>query len=66
MDESRASPPVAHQEQARKHLSSDNKIFTIENQYNHQNNKIYAQMSLGVKENVLSVQEGHHLSYVML
>jgi len=66
MDKSRPSPPVAHRERARKHLFSDDKIFTIENQYNHQNNKIYAQMSLGVKENILSVQEGPHPSYVML
>jgi len=47
-------------------LFSNDKIFAIENQYNHQNNKIYAQMSLGVKENVPSVQGGRLPSYVML
>jgi hypothetical protein len=47
-------------------LFTDKKIFTIKGQYNHQNNKIYAQTSREVKENVLKVQGGHHLSYVMV
>ena len=42
------------------------KIFTIEEQYNHQNNKVYAQTSHEVKENVLRVQGGHHPSYIMV
>jgi len=42
------------------------KIFTIKEQYNHQNNKIYAQMSHEVKENVPRVQGGHHPSYIMV
>jgi hypothetical protein len=36
----------------KKILFTDEKIFTIKEQYNHQNNKIYAQTSLEVKENV--------------
>lgn len=35
-------------------------------QYNHQNNKVYAQTSHEVKENVLRVQGGHHPFYVMV
>ena len=49
------------------HSESGNKnIFTIEEQYNHQNNKIYAQTSREVKEDVLRVHGGHHPSYVMV
>jgi hypothetical protein len=33
-------------------LFSEEKIFTVEEQYNHQNNNFCAQMSLEVKENV--------------
>ena len=33
-------------------LFKDEKIFTIEDQYNNQNNKIYAQTSCEVKKNV--------------
>ena len=43
----------------------DEKICTIGEQYNHQNQKIYAQMSCEVKENLLRVQGGHHPSYIM-
>ena len=46
-------------------LFPDEKIFTIEKQYNHQN-RIYAQTSHVVKENVLRVQGGHHPSYVIV
>ena len=46
-------------------LFMDEKISTIEEQYNHQN-KIYAQTSHEVKENVPRVQGGHHPSYVMV
>jgi hypothetical protein len=41
-------------------LFTDKKIFTIDEQYNHQNSKIYAQTSREVKENVSRVQGGHH------
>ena len=43
----------------------DEKIFT-EEQYNHQKNKIYAQMSHEVKNNVPRVQRGHHPFCVMV
>jgi hypothetical protein len=43
-------------------LFTDEKIFTIEEQYNNQNNKIYAQTSL----EVLSEGAGHHPSYVIV
>ena len=42
------------------------KIFTIEEQYNRQNNKIYAQTSREAKEKVPSVQRGHHPCYFMV
>jgi len=41
----------------------DEKIFTIEEQYNNQNNKTYAQTSLEVRSEVAG---GHHPSYVMV
>jgi hypothetical protein len=44
----------------------DEKIFTIEEQYNHQNNKIYTQISREVKENFQRVQGGHHPTYLMV
>jgi len=43
----------------------DEKIFTIEEQDNRQNDKMYAQTSCEAKENVPRVQRGHHPSYVM-
>ena len=55
-----------HAENGNKNIFTDEKIFTIEEQYNDQNNKIYAQTSHEVKENVLRVQGGHHPSYVMV
>jgi len=42
MAKSRASPSVACLERARNILFMDEKIFTIEEQYNNQNNKFYA------------------------
>jgi len=42
-------------------LFTDKKIFTIEKQYNQQN-KIYAERSCEVKENVLRTKGGHHPS----
>ena len=45
-------------------LFKDEKIFTIEEQYNNQNNKIYAQTSCEVKKNIPRVQGGHLPSYV--
>jgi nitrogen fixation/metabolism regulation signal transduction histidine kinase len=47
-------------------LFTDEKLFTIEEQYNHQNNKIYAQTSREVKESDLRVQRGHHAFYIMV
>jgi hypothetical protein len=47
-------------------LSTDKKIFTIEEQYNHQNDKIYAQMSREAEEEVPRVQRSHHPSYIMV
>jgi hypothetical protein len=55
-----------HAENGNKNIFTDEKIFSIEEQYNHQNNKIYAQMSRKVKENIPRVQGGHHPSYVMV
>jgi hypothetical protein len=47
-------------------LFMDEKIFTIEEQYNHQNDKIYAHTSREAKEKVPKVQREHHPSYVMV
>jgi hypothetical protein len=47
-------------------LFTDENIFTIEEQYNCRNNKIYAQTSCEVKENNLRVQIGHHPFYIMV
>jgi len=47
-------------------LFRDEKILTIEEQYNFQNYKIYAQMSREAKEKVPRVQRGHHPPYVMV
>jgi len=47
-------------------LFTDEKIFGIEEQYNHQNNKIYAQTSHEVNENVLRVKGGNHPSCVVV
>jgi len=47
-------------------LFTDEKIFTIEQQYNRLNDKICAQTSLAAKEKVPRVQRGHHPSYVMV
>jgi len=56
-----------HAENAHKNiLFTDENIFTIEEQYNCQNNKIYAQTSPVVKENVPRFQGGHHPPYVMV
>jgi hypothetical protein len=43
-------------------LFRDEKIFTIEEQYNNQYNKIYAQKSLEVRSEGAG---GHHPSYIM-
>jgi hypothetical protein len=47
-------------------LFTDEKIFTSEEQYNHQNDMIYAQTPRKAKEKVPRVQRGHHPSYVMV
>ena len=47
-------------------LFTDKKILAIKEQYNHQNNKIYAQTFHEVKENVLRVEGGHHPPYIMV
>ena len=44
-------------------LFMDEKIFTIEEQYNNQNNKIYVKRPLRC---ILRVQGCHHPSYVMV
>jgi hypothetical protein len=62
-DKSKASPPVARRKRARKHPVTDEKIFTIGEQYNNQYNKIYAQRSLEVCSEGAG---GHHSSYVMV
>jgi len=49
MDKSKTSLPVARRERARKILFTEEKMFTIEQQYGNQNNKIYAQTSLEVR-----------------
>jgi len=43
-------------------LFKDKKIFTNEEQYNRQNDKIYAQTSREAKEKVPRMQRGHHTS----
>ena len=48
-DKSTASLPMARRERARKILLTEEKIFIIQEQYNNQNNKIYAQTSLEVR-----------------
>jgi hypothetical protein len=53
-DKNRASPPVARQEQAQKQ------------QYNCQNDKIYAQTSREAKEKIPRVHRSHHPAYVMI
>jgi hypothetical protein len=45
-------------------LFMDEKIFTIEKQYNHQKDKIFAQTSHEATEKVPRVQGGHHPSYI--
>jgi hypothetical protein len=47
-------------------LFKDEKIFTIEEQYNRQNDEIYAHTSHELKEKVPRVQRGHHPSCVMV
>ena len=47
-------------------LFTDEEIFTIEEQYNRQNDNIYAQTSREAKENVPKVHRGHHPSYVVV
>jgi hypothetical protein len=44
-------------------LFTDENIFTIEEQYNNQYNKIYAQKSLEV---ISEGARGHHPSYIMV
>jgi len=47
-------------------LFTDEKIFTIEEKYNSQNDKICGQTSRKAKEKFLRVQRDHHSSYVMV
>jgi transposase len=47
-------------------LFTDEKIFTIEQHYNKQNDKVYAHDSREAKEIVGRVQRGHHPAYVMV
>ena len=62
-DKSRASPPVTTKNGHEKLLFMDEKIFTIEERYNNQYNKIYAETSLQVH----SVGAGgQHSSYIVV
>ena len=47
-------------------IFTDEKIFTIEEQYNSQNDKICAQTSCEAKKKAPKVQRGQHPSYVMV
>jgi hypothetical protein len=47
-------------------LFTDEKIFTIQEQYKRQNDKIYAQTSCEAKVKFPRVQRDHHPSYVMV
>lgn len=50
----------------RKILFTDEKIFTIEEHYNKQNDRVYAHSSKEASEVVAKVQRGHHPAYVMV
>ncbi|VVC43196.1 Hypothetical protein CINCED_3A005863 [Cinara cedri] len=47
-------------------LFTDEKIFTVEEKYNNQNDRVYATSSLEVREKVSCVQRGHHPAQVMV
>lgn len=50
----------------RKILFTDEKIFTVEEKFNRQNNKIYAKSSKDIPANVRNVQRTHHPASVMV
>lgn len=45
---------------------TDEKIFSVEEFFNKQNNRVYVKSSFEVKDKVPRVQRGHHPSYVMV
>lgn len=47
-------------------LFTDEKIFTVEQKFNRQNDKIYAHSSQEASEKVPRVERGHHPAYVMV
>lgn len=47
-------------------LFTDEKIFTVEEKYNKQNDRVYARSSLEAREKVSRVQRGHHPAQVMV
>lgn len=50
----------------KKILFTDEKIFTIEQKFNRQNDRVYAQSSYEAKEKVPRIQRGHHPTSVMV
>lgn len=50
----------------RKIMFTDEKIFTVEESFNKQNDRVYAQSSLQANELVPRVQRGHHPASVMV
>lgn len=50
----------------RKIMFSDEKIFTIEEKYNRQNDKVYARSSQEAKDKIGRVERGHHPSSIMV
>lgn len=47
-------------------LFTNEKIFIVEEKYNKQNNKIYARLSIEIKQNAPHVQRGLHSAQVMV
>ncbi len=47
-------------------LFTDEKIFTIEEAFNKQNDRVYARSSVEAREKVPAVQRGHHPAHVMV
>jgi hypothetical protein len=47
-------------------LFTDEKIFTVEETYNKQNDRVYAQSSKEPRQLVPRIKQGHYLASVML
>jgi len=47
-------------------LFTDEKIFSIEEHFNKQNDRVYAKSSIEARERIPSVQKGHHPAQVMV